>query len=371
MAVIIGFHFAIGEPYVIKLNPARAFSLLRQSRRSDFNRSIQQFKNALAGCHGALKNVVLVAQVLDRAEETLRVLHERSEHADGDSAAEDAESAKINHHGNGHAGKDFHHRIVERVSHDGVFIRVHVLGVDAVKAAVGAPFTIEKLQHHHAGDVLLQIGVDAGDGGANAAVRVAHGLAENHRRPEDERQHGKGYEREPPVHPQHDDHDSGEHEDIFKDRHHAGGKHFIQRVHICSDARYKAANRIPVIEPDVHVLQVAEDLAAEIKHDFLPSPQHEIGLRVFQAKADQQQREVGKSQLGDANQRNGAEKTIENTVMCGRGKVFVDGGLGEERPQHVRASLKNDRYKRNHDLPFIGTQVPEQPLHQAAVIRFT
>ncbi len=93
--------------------------------------------------------------------------------------------------------------------------------------------------------------------------------------------------------PQHDKNNSGKHEDIFKDRHHAGGKHFIQRVHVSGDARHQSAHGIPVIEADVHVLQVAENLAAEIEHDFLPGPLHEIGLRVFQSKADQQQRQIG------------------------------------------------------------------------------
>ena len=114
--------------------------------------------------------------------------------------------------------------------------------------------------------------------------------------------------------------DPGKHEDIFKDRNHAGGKHFIQRVHIGGDARHQPANRIPVIEADVHVLQMAEDLAAQVEHDFLPGPLHEIGLRVFQSKADQQQRQIGEAQLGDADQRQRAEKAVKNTVMGGGGK---------------------------------------------------
>ena len=37
---------------------------------------------------------------------------------------------------------------------------------------------IEELQHDHAADVLLQVGIDSGDGGANAPVRVANLVAE-------------------------------------------------------------------------------------------------------------------------------------------------------------------------------------------------
>src|SRR5262249_3804033 len=153
-------------------------------------------------------------------------------YADAHGIAQRAQPAEINHQGNGGAGENFHHRVVERVGHDGVFKCVHVLGVDSLKLAISALFAVEKLQYHHASDVLLQIGVDAGNGGANTAVGVAHRLAENHGRPEDERQHREGDERKPPAHPQHDDDNSGKHEDVFKDRYHAGGEHFVQRVNV-------------------------------------------------------------------------------------------------------------------------------------------
>src|SRR4029077_13228098 len=160
LIAVCAFKLAVGEPDVVELNPSDALRLARLRRRGDLHRRIQQFEDTLAGRHGRLQDVVLVAQILYGAEEALRVLHERGQHADGDGAAKHTESAEINHHGDGHAGKDFNHRVVERVGHDRVFEGVHVLGVDAVKAAVGAPFAVEKLQHHHAGDMFLKIGID-------------------------------------------------------------------------------------------------------------------------------------------------------------------------------------------------------------------
>ena len=70
-----------------------------------------------------------------------------------------------------------------------------------------------------------------------------------------------------------------EHEEVFEDRNHAGGEHFIQGVDVGGDARDQAADRILVVESDVHALQVAEDLAAQIEHHFLAGPLHEIGLQ--------------------------------------------------------------------------------------------
>ncbi len=52
-------------------------------------------------------------------------------------------------------------------------------------------------------------------------------------------------------------------------------------------------------------------------------------------------------------------------------QVFVDGDLGEKWAQHVGDRLQNDGHQRHHDVPFVGTQIPQQPPHQAAVIRFT
>ena len=38
------------------------------------------------------------------------------------------------------------------------------------------------------------------------------------------------------------------------------------------------ADGVAVEEADVHALDVAEDLAAEIEHDLLAGPLHEVGL---------------------------------------------------------------------------------------------
>ena len=53
-------------------------------RVHDLRRGIEQLEDALAGGHGRLQDVVLVAQVLNGPPEALRVLDEHGEHADGD-----------------------------------------------------------------------------------------------------------------------------------------------------------------------------------------------------------------------------------------------------------------------------------------------
>ncbi len=50
-------------------------------RGGDLRRSIEQLENAFAGGHGGLQDVVFVAEVLNRAEKTLRVAHEGDQDA--------------------------------------------------------------------------------------------------------------------------------------------------------------------------------------------------------------------------------------------------------------------------------------------------
>src|SRR5271165_2452659 len=64
---------SIGEPYVIELDSPRTVGRLGDRRRSDFHRCIEQFENAFAGRHRGLQNVVLLAEILNRTEETLRI----------------------------------------------------------------------------------------------------------------------------------------------------------------------------------------------------------------------------------------------------------------------------------------------------------
>ena len=82
-------------------------------------------------------------------------------------------------------GEHIDRRVVERVGEDGVFEGDHVLAVDGFKVGVGALLAIEELHHRHARDVLLDKAVDAADGGAHAAVALAHMVAEDARDDED------------------------------------------------------------------------------------------------------------------------------------------------------------------------------------------
>ncbi len=95
---------------------------------------------------------------------------------------------------------------------------------------------------------------------------------------------GEREQGERPAHPQHDDDDEGEDEDVFEDGEDAGGEHLVERVDVGGDAGDEAADGVAVEEGDVHALDVAEDLAAEIEHDLLAGPLHEVGLENSRTK---------------------------------------------------------------------------------------
>src|SRR5207253_4044231 len=323
-------HFAVGEPNVVELDASRAGGRFGMRRVNDLRRRVQQLEDALRRGHGRLQDVVLFAEVLNGAEEALGVLHEGHQHAQSDGVAQHRAATKPDDRGNGAGGKNFHHRVVDGVRHDGVFERVHVGGVDFFELFVSALLAIEKLQDHDAADMLLQICVDAGYSHANAAVTIAYGAAEEGRSYEDQRQGSEGDERQPPLHPQHDDDDAGQYENVFDDRDHAGGEQLVERVHVGGDASDQAAYRIAVEESDVHLLQMAEDLAAQVEHHLLAGPLHVIGLGEFQEETEAQQENVEAAELGDSGQRARAQPAVQKTVHAGLlREIFINRNLRE------------------------------------------
>ncbi len=257
---------------MVELDAPRAVGKLRSGRRHDLGWGVEQLEDALARRHRRLQDVVLLAEVLDGTEEALRVLHERHQHSQADGVAENLVAAKPHYAGDGDGRQHFDDRVVDGVRQDRVLERVHVGAVDFLEALVGFLLAVEQLQDDDSGDVLLQVGIDLGNGDADAPVAFAHRFAEQRSRVEDERQHGEGDQRQPPAHVEHDGENAGEHEDVFEDRDHARGEHFVERVDVAGDARDQASNGVVVEERNVQPLQVAEDLRAQIEHHLLSRP---------------------------------------------------------------------------------------------------
>ena len=85
---------AIGEGDVAELDfAAHDAELASRADGRRRQRLVEQLENAFGGGHGRLQDIELVAQVLNGLEESLRVLHEGDEHADGHHAGQRSQAA--------------------------------------------------------------------------------------------------------------------------------------------------------------------------------------------------------------------------------------------------------------------------------------
>ena len=242
-------------------------------------RRVQQFEDALGAGHGRLQDVVLVAQVLDGPEKALRVLDEGDGGACRHQPAQSHAAALVEDDGHRHRTQEFHRRIKEAVRQDGVLVGFHVGGVDLFELAEAEIFMVEKLEHAHAGDVFLQVSVDARDGDANSPVGFAHGAAKRAGDHHDNGKYGEGEERQLVVHLQHDHHDGDQGEDIAENSHHAGGEQVVQHIHVRSDPRHQPAHGVAVKEAHLQALEVRKKLLAQVVHHALPHHLHGERLR--------------------------------------------------------------------------------------------
>ena len=99
---------------------------------------------------------------------------------------------------------------------------------------------------------------------------------------------------------EHDDGHEGEGEEVVDDGEDAGGEHFVDGVDVGGEAGDEAADGVRVEEADVHALHVAEDLAAQVEHDLLAGPLHQVGLDELEEIGGKLRDQEDQCQAGDA-----------------------------------------------------------------------
>ncbi len=165
----------------------------------DDYRLVEELENALGGGHRGLKNVEFFAEILNGTEKALGEHSEGGEDAESDAAGKNAVSAGPIDQSDGGEAEKLDGRVEESVRENGVAPGEHIVAIALAKFVHGFLFAVKELHDAHAGNVFLEKGVDAGDGGSNAAIGVANELAENHGDDEDAGEDGKGVEREAGV----------------------------------------------------------------------------------------------------------------------------------------------------------------------------
>ena len=145
---LFGRQLLIGEPDMAELDAVRSVARCVDCAGLTISGcGIEQLEDALAGGHGGLQDVVLVAQVLNGPPEALRVLLNMASTPMVTVPGEHAEAAAPDHERDGDRRQEFDRGVVERVGKDRVFERDHVQAVDCFKVLVGALFAIEELHH--------------------------------------------------------------------------------------------------------------------------------------------------------------------------------------------------------------------------------
>ena len=349
----------VGEPDVAELDAAGAVRENGVYGGYDFGGSIEELEEALGGGHGGLQDVVFVGEVLDGAEEALRVLDEGDQNSQGDDGVregvccgecgdrrgvvENTDTATPDDESDGDGAQELYDRVVESIGEDGVGPGEFVLEVDGGEVVEGTLFAVEELNDGHAGNVLLSKGVDLCRGGALAAVAVADMIAKELGRVQDRRNDRKGEQGQRPAHEKHDADDPGEDEDVFEDGEDARGEHLVECVDVGGDTGDEAADGVAVEEGYMERLDVTEDLAAEIEHDLLSSPLHHVGLQELEQEGEGESAEIERTDLRDALDGVAAEMAGEPGKLAGSGREEgVDGYFHEERARNVGGRLDKD-----------------------------
>ena len=170
-------------------------------------------------------------------------------------------------------------------------------------------------------------------------------------------------------------------EEIVDDGQNAAGEHFVDGVDVGSDARNQAAHGVGIEEANVHALHVAEDVAAQVEHDLLAGPLHQIGLDEFEKIGRNQRHQEDHGQPGDAMHGVGGQVAEEETsrsalmaykrrprdAMVG-GEVAVDAHHDEVGAGDVAEGFERDGDGGNGCLPPVGAQVMAQAPDQARVV---
>jgi hypothetical protein len=115
------------------------------------------------------------------------------------------------------------------------------------------------------------------------------------------------------------------------------------------------ADRVAVVELQVELVQVREDLHAQVEHHPLTRHLHRPGLRVLECKRGKQGCQVHRGDGREAGQ------------IASR-DIAVDDDLREVRRRQLQGRVANDRRDGEDHLRAIRAQIPQQPPHEPAVV---
>ena len=215
-------------------------------RRLTSSAGVEEPEDPLRGGHRRLQHVELLGEVGDRPPEALRVLDEGHERAQGRARRASTCGAAVDQdERDGERGQELDRGVEDRVVEDRAHVGVGVLAVDRGEGGAVALLAPEQLHHRHAGEVLLQEGVDARHPlaglaeataarpcGTSSVTRKKSGITEKVTRAS--RQSRASIT---PMIP-------NEGEEVAEDRDHPRGEQLVHRVHVGGDPGHEPPHRV-------------------------------------------------------------------------------------------------------------------------------
>ncbi len=325
---------------------------------NDRGGGVEQLEDPLRRGHGGLQDGVFLAEVRDRPEEAVGILDEGHQRPQRERARKHLEPSVPDDQTHGQRADDLEQGEEEGVIEDGLEVGVEVVAVDGGEAPVLLPLLSEDLDDGGAGDVLLEERVDAGDGGAHPPVGIAHLDLEQEGDRHEQREDAEDAEGQPVVEQEEEDEDAGQREDVVEDRQDAGSEQLVERVHVGGHPRHQAADRVAVEKGRFQLLQVTEDLQAQVAHDLLP---HQVDQHRL-AEAQGEDQDDGKGvEGGDAGE--SADVAVLDRAVDGQlGQVRLDDGAGGPQDQAGDG---------REGAPAVRPEIAEEPAHQPRVVSFS
>ena len=183
---------------------------------------------------------------------------------------------------------------------------------------------------------------------------------------------GKVNHRQLPVKPDHHRHNRQEGKEVAENGDDAGREQVVQHIHVGGDTRHHAAHRVAVVETQLQALQVAENLLAQVVHDFLSHQLHGERLDKLQDKGQKDRRqENDQADLENAGERIVTEEAREEFGNLGAGRrvqVAVHFHLRQVGWNRLQEAEKQNRGQRKQRYSSVRQEIPQQALHQPRVI---
>ena len=238
-------------------------------------------------------------------------------------------------------------REVEAVEEDRLHVRLAVALGDLAELAQVRLLTGEGLDDPHPRDVLGEGGRDEPEPLAHRGVGPGRALAEDHARDAHERDHDERREREPPVEHEEEDRRAEEGERVLDEARDPVGDELVDRLDVVRQPADDHPRAVPLVEAEREVLEMVEEVVAQVGQDALADPAGEVGLDVAHAPAQQPEEQEGADDPPEL-----GEVVLADPV--------VDRVLGEERRREREGRREQQRADREDRPRAVGPREADE-----------